>query len=262
MTLRQIMRLTDDGKQIAILTSAGAPAAECAWRLAARWRQENYFKYAREHFALDALDSYADLPDDPERLVVNPAKTRSQRHLDAARADLHTAQALLSEAIGEAAVRAGHEGGVAELPTAVTGLIHRAESDLADARARNRGTETHLPLGQVRPGARLLDTERGLLTHTVRIGAYNGETTLARALGSHYSRAEHEARALIREAFNLSGDIDVQDGRMHIRLDPASAPRRTRAIAALCEQLTESAVTYPGTNLTIEYSVKPHPKHS
>ena len=37
-------------------------------------RQENYFRYARTHFALDALDSYAAVPDDPDRLVPSPAR--------------------------------------------------------------------------------------------------------------------------------------------------------------------------------------------
>jgi hypothetical protein len=32
------------------------------------------FRYARTWFALDALDSHAATPDDPERLVPNPAK--------------------------------------------------------------------------------------------------------------------------------------------------------------------------------------------
>ena len=33
------------------------------------------------------------------------------------------------------------------------------------------------------------------------------------------------------------------------------APRRTRAMAALCEELTATEILYPGTNLTLVYSV-------
>ena len=39
-----------------------------------RWRQENYFAYAQENFAPDALDGYADHQADLTRLVPNPAK--------------------------------------------------------------------------------------------------------------------------------------------------------------------------------------------
>ncbi|MHB8290446.1 MAG: hypothetical protein ACYDEY_14680 [Acidimicrobiales bacterium] len=43
---------------------------------------------------------------------------------------------------------------------------------------------------------------------------------------------------------------------LHICIDPLSAPRRTQAIAALCEKPTDAEITYPGTNLVLYYSVK------
>ena len=45
-------------------------------------------------------------------------------------------------------------------------------------------TASHLPLGQVRPGSRLLQTGRKLLTHGIRLSAYNTESALARVLAS------------------------------------------------------------------------------
>jgi len=51
----------------------GRPACgEVCWRLSARWREENYFRYARTRFALDALDSHAAAPDDPDRMAPQP----------------------------------------------------------------------------------------------------------------------------------------------------------------------------------------------
>lgn len=47
---------------------------EMCWPLTSRRREENYFRNARARFALDALDSYAAAPNDPGRLVPNPAK--------------------------------------------------------------------------------------------------------------------------------------------------------------------------------------------
>ena len=42
--------------------------------MSSRWREENYFRYARTRFALDAPGSYAAAPDDPDRMVLNPAR--------------------------------------------------------------------------------------------------------------------------------------------------------------------------------------------
>src|SRR5260370_26636709 len=43
------------------------------------------------------------------------------------------------------------------------------------------------------------------------------------------------------------------------RLDPLAAPRRTHALAALCEQLNQAQARYPGTDLVLRYDVQPHP---
>ena len=227
----------------------------------ARWRQENYFKYAREHFALDALDSYADHQDDPTRQVPNPAKARALATVNQARTEVAAAHAELSEAIGAAAVRArapGSGGKATVDPTANQGLT-AAETALAAAQAASRATASHLPLGQVRPGSRKLETERKLLTHAIRMSAYNSESALARLLRPHYSRGEDETRSLLREAFTLPGDLQILGDTLHVRLDPASAPRRSRALAALCVELTDTATRYPGTDLTLTYSIKQHP---
>ncbi|HEY5515101.1 MAG TPA: hypothetical protein VIK12_02700, partial [Pengzhenrongella sp.] len=58
--------------------------------------------------------------------------------------------------------------------------------------------------------------------------------------------------------FTLPGDLQITGTTLHVRLDPASAPRRSRALAALAAELTTTATRYPGTNLTIAYSVKGH----
>ena len=72
-------------------------------------------------------------------------------------------------------------------------------------------------------------------------------------------RVGDEAYAQIREALHASGDITIHDSTLHIRLDPLSAPRRTRALAALCEQLTATATRYPGTQFLLHYEVKERP---
>jgi hypothetical protein len=229
--------------------------------MANRWRQENYFKYGREHFALDALDSYADHPDDLTRLVPNPAKHRAKDHVKGARAQVVAAHADVTDAI-EVAVGAARQpgsGGKATVNPAASQALAAAQTTLTAAQAASRSTPSHLPLGQVRPGSRLLETERKLLTHAIRMSAYNTESALARLLAPHYAHSEHEGRALLREAFTLPGDLQVIGETLHVRLDPASAPRRSKALAALCNELNDTKTIYPGTALTLHYSVKGHP---
>ncbi len=95
------------------------------------------------------------------------------------------------------------------------------------------------------------------ITHAIRMAAYNAETTLARALHGPCARAGDEAYALIREALTTSGDICPGNGQLLIRLDPLTAPRRTQALAVLCDQLTAAGARYPGTGLALRYEIKP-----
>ena len=263
LTLRLIIRRSPDGHQTPILTNrTDLTVAEIAYRMSNRWRQENYFKYAREHFCLDALDSYADHQDDLTRPVPNPAKAGAINQVAAARADLTNAHADMADALDTALTQAGQPGnaGKATVDPAAGLALRVAQADLATAKKTSRTTETHLPLGQVRPGSRRLETERKLLTHAIRMSAYNTESALARLLRSHYSRGDDEARALLREAFTLPGDLQIIGNNLHVRLDPASAPRRSKALAALCTELSDTNTRYPGTDLTLTYSVKGHPR--
>jgi hypothetical protein len=117
----------------------------------------------------------------------------------------------------------------------------------------------HHHLGEIAPDMVRLEAEVKQITHAIRMAACNAETALARALDGHHARVGDEAYALIREALVTSGDIIPGHGELLIRLDPLTAPRRTQALAALCDRLNQAASHYPGTNLVLRYQVKPHP---
>ena len=249
-------------RQIHALTSRDdLPAGEVCWRLTSRWREENYFRYARTHFALDALDSYAATPDDPDRKVPNPAKKTAAaqvRHAEilAAAAEAHRDASL-------AALRNPPPGQPVtitnQMINALDTPVQAACRELGEADKAAAATPSRVPLGTLAPDMMRLEAEVKQITHAIRMTAYNAETALARALDGHYARAGDEAYALIREALTTSGDIHPGDSELLIRLDPLTAPRRTQALAALCDQLNQTASRYPGTDLILRYEVKPHP---
>ncbi len=249
-------------RQIHALTSRKDLAAgEVCWRLTSRWREENYFRYARTHFAPGALDSYAAAPGNPDRLVPNPAKK-------AAAAQVRSAEALAAAAEAQrdaslAALRNPPPGQPALITNQmINALGAPAEAAWAELEAAEDAAATvpaRIRLGETAPDMVRLEAEVKQITHAIRMAACNAETTLARALGAHYARASDEAYALIREALAASGDIVPGHGELLVRLDPLTAPRRTQALAGLCDQLTQARARYPGTGLVLRYQVKPHP---
>ena len=266
VTLRQVTRLVParagGNRQIHVLTSrTDLAAGEVCWRMSARWREENYFRYARTRFALDALDSYAAAPDDPDRMVPNPAKKAAAARIRQAEAAAQAAEAARDAALLQ--LRSPAPGQAAYLTNQVINAldapVEAAWRELDDADQAAAATPARVPLGTLSPDMVRLETEVKQITHAIRMAAYNAETSLARALDGHYARASDEAYAVIREALAASGDIQPGDGQLLIRLDPLTAPRRTQALAALCTQLTAARTRYPGTDLVLRYEVKPHP---
>lgn len=246
LPLRQVVRLKGDHQTMIVTSRTDLPRLEVAVRMFSRWRQENWFKYARTHFALDALDSYHVISDDRERRVPNPARRRLKQELTQATNALLKLEAQNAELGLPPAKRLPLE---AEL-RAARARVHELESDVARL-------PTKLRLGDVEPDAKLLAPERRMLAHAVRMSVFNAESALARLLAPGYSRGDDEARSLLREAFRGGGDLRVVDDRwLEVRLNPMSAPRRTAALAFLCDLLNQTETTYPGTRLLLRYSVK------
>ena len=268
LELRQVTRRKpgrgDTSRQVHILTTRPAgdlPAPGVIYRMTCRWREESYFRYGRAHFALDALDTYATTAEDPARLVPNPAKKTAAAAVKTAKKTLTAAETAREARL--AALRHPAPGTATVITNqALTRLdapVDAARRDLDAATAAAKAIPAKIPLAEHNPAMVKLDTETKLITHAIRMAACNTETILARALNGRYARAGDEACALIREALHASGDITTRGNVLHIRLDPLSAPRRTRALAALCGQLNTTPATYPGTTLTLHYEAKEHP---
>ena len=248
---RQITRLDpDSGHQTQVLTTrTDADPAPVAHAMFSRWRQENFFRYMRAHYGLDALDAYATTGDDLARLVPNPARRDADRRLREARASLEEAEA----AEGRAAVDGGRDK---QATTEMNVAFAAARAHVAELEAAARAIPANVPLGDAHPDAARLDPERKRIHDAIRMATYNAESALARLLAPHYARAEDEARSLLREVFAAPADMEVVGRELHVRINPLSAPRRTRALAGLCADLTATETTYPGTELRLVYSVK------
>jgi len=252
-------------RQMHILTTRrDLGAAEIRFRMGSRWRQENYFRYARMHFDLDSHDSYRAGDDEPARMVPNPAKKAAYQQVEKARRALQHAETVADRELLE--VSSPPPGTSVVLTTrlldSIDAAVHVAQAALHAAVQAHKAIPARLPLAQVNPGQQVLDTETKLIHHAIRMAAFNTAQALARtiATATGYARADDEAHTLIRTALAGTGDIipDHDTGTLHIRLDPLSAPRHTAAIDELCHALNDTGTVYPGTTLTLHYSTKPH----
>jgi hypothetical protein len=219
------------------------PTAKVAFSMFARWREENFFRYLRLNLGLDAMDSYAKVPDDPTRSVPNPEKKQAAGIVRAAKAALRLAEAEVT--------RTTLEEGSSGLER-----LEQARQDLEDAKAAQAAIPSRVALGELHADAVRLDPGRKRLHDAVRMATYNATSALSRLLGPYYTRAEDKARMVLREALRSPADLEVIGDELHVRINSLSAPRRSRAIAGLCTELNATETLYPGTKLRLVYSVK------
>jgi hypothetical protein len=259
--LREVRRRCANGHQTAVVTTrTDLPIEVVAYRMFERWTQENFFRYMRQHFALDALVTYAAEPADPERTIPNPARKALAKHLTELRATLKD----LEHQYGQQAL-ANPE---AQRPTmrgfkiAQAGLTQRMatlEETIARLRKRQATLPTRVPVKAVFDEAEIvrLAPEAKHLTDTIKMIAFRAETALVQALTPHYPRTEDEGRALVREMLLTSADIVPQpaEHQLLVRLHALANPRSNDALASLCETLNALKVCYPGTDLTLVYQV-------
>ena len=259
LRLRQVTRLAEDGHQTPILTSRrDLPAAQVAYRMFERWRQENYFKYLREEYALDALAEYAAEPDDPTREVPNPAWTRVDTQLRQAWAQLDRLQAeygleALTNPEKQRPTMRGFKVAQGKLSAKIAQALQRVEQLKArrDAMPRRVPVQatTQEPIVKLAP-------ERKHLTNLVKMVAYQAESDLFRLIAPHYPRAQDEGRTLTLSALASAADLEVTDKELRVTLAPLSSPHRTRAIAALCEELNATQTVFPGSRLRLRYAIR------
>jgi len=259
LRLRQVTRLTDDGHQTPILTSRrDLPAAQVAYRMFERWRQENFFKYLREEYALDALVEYATVPDDPTREVPNPAWSALDAQLRQAHAHLDRLQAeygleALTNLEDQRRTMRGFKTAQGKLGQKIWTVWQR----VVELEKRRTAVPRRVPVQTIaeEPVVKLAP-ERKHLTNLIKMVAYQAESDLLRLVTPHYRRAGEEGRTLLQSALASVADIHVTKKELRVTLAAQSSPHRTRAIAALCEELNQTKTIFPGSRLRLRYAIR------
>jgi transposase len=263
LRLRQVTRLCDDGHQTQVLASRwDLRDIEVAYRMFDRWRQENFFKYMREEFLLDALVDYHVEPDDPTRTIPNPERRALDKEIRAARADLTKIEREYGAAAADnSAQRRPTMRGFKIAHSKLGKQLHAARARVARLFEKRRNVLKRVEIRDLsKPAVVKLATERKHLTDIIKLIAYQAESDLLAMLRPHYARADQEGRTLLHEIFAAPGDIRIADGQLQITLAPLSSPHRTLAAKALCEKIDQTETAFPGTRLRMRFAVHPPPR--
>jgi len=261
LNLRQITKLNENGHQIHILTSKeGPPAVEVAYWMFNRWRQENYLKYMKEEFELDALAAYGTDPADPDRMVLNPDRKAIDKELKTAKA----AAAKLEQKYGSAALKNEEQkrptmrGFKIANGTEIGKPLRDALEKVTLLKERQKTIPKRVPVSATKkegekPVRLRVETKR--LSDSIKMVAYQAESSLVDLVRLHYKRSEDEGRTLISSALQSAAELTVSDCELRVTLAPLSSAHRTRAIQAICEDVNKAHTKFPGTELVLRFEV-------
>jgi hypothetical protein len=259
LRLRQVTRRTEDGHQTPILTSRrDLSALEVAVRMFGRWRQENFFKYLREEYALDALVDYGVIAANPGREVPNPTRKVIEKELSKARQELSELQAEYGRAAESNEERRRPSMRGFKIANGDLGQkVREAEQHVATLKAKRADIPKRVPVGETTDEAVVeLAPEKKHLTTVLKMVAYHAETELFNVVRHLYRRSDDEGRTLVQTALNNSGDLRVSSDHLQVIYRPLSSAHRTAALEGLCAEMTKRETRYPGTRLKMEFSVR------
>jgi hypothetical protein len=260
LELRQIRKLNDSGHQTAMLTTNfQAAMPTLAASLFARWSQENFFRYMREHFGLDRLIEYGTEPVPDAISVVNPQWRKLDSQIRSQTGKRHRLAAqfgalALSEDPAESELDRFQQrkGQLRE-------EIQARDLEIDKLKQIRKSTAHHVAVKELPEEDRFtrLCTERKHFIDTLKMIAYRAESGMASLLREHLARGGDDARALLRQIFQTDADLtpDLAAKTLTVRLHHLTQAAHDQAVEKLLEDLNATQTVFPGTSLTLIFKL-------
>ncbi len=258
--LRTVLFQGDGGHQIPVLTNLGpsSKAAKVVHCLRLRWRQENDFKYLREHYAVDQIIQYGADEEKQDRLVLNPRRKAVKEEVRGLTLQVQTLEAELG--------RAFNDNDESHRPTArgikiAHGRLRReiAQKRQALTRLENRLQRTPSQISAEKAGRTrsILREDRRLVVNALKIAACNAEKLLVRRFDQAYEQPK-DAFSVFRSLLQLPGHVRATAlGNLDVHLQRPDSEKVARALEVLLTDINQNPPRMLGDGPILRFSLEP-----
>ena len=257
--VREVRKLSPNGVQSSIVsTDYRSDLSRVAATMFARWCQENFFRYMRQHYNLDRLVEYGTEAVPDTTRVINPpwrkldSQIRTQNGL-LNRQLVQFAQIQLPQQFDPEQVQA-YELTKGQLQQA----IEKRRQDIEQLKTERKAVAKHILLKDLPEPDRFqqLQADKKHFVDTIKLIAYRAETALAHLAREKMHRLD-DARSLVRQLFHTEIDLipDQQNKTLTVRLHPLTAEIHDQVVKYLCEELTSTETVFPTTDLRLVYEI-------
>ena len=259
--MREVRKLTESGHQTSLISTAfEIPYTQLAARMFSRWCQENFFRYMMEHYAIDLLQEYGTEKIPDTKTVVNPKWRECNSLHNSLRNKLRYQRARFAEMTmhPETDNNSTKYRKWQKKKAELFENIEQYEHQLNMAKEKLKDTNKHIKwveLDEEDKFNRLIPGRKRLMD-TVRMIAYRSETAMVGLLkktGIDFAAA----RRLLQDLFVSEADIlpNTDDNILLVRVHPASRPAANSALKKLFDQLNDTELNYPETDLKLVYEL-------
>jgi prepilin-type processing-associated H-X9-DG protein len=257
--VREIRKMTESGHQTSILsTDYTNDCGPVSAAMFARWSQENFFGYMRQHYNLDRLADYSTEEISDTTKVVNPQYRELDGEVRKSLGKLNRKRKefgalMLNDTIEPDRVEA-YQQKKAELQEEIAVL----EKTVEEQKACRKQTPRHVTMGDLPKEERFrrLGTVGKYFIDTIKMIAYRAETAMAGIVREKMSRHD-DARSLLRAIYATEADIvpDEAAGTLTVRLHQLA--NRSSGVTAqhLCDELNATMTRFPGNNMRLIYEL-------
>jgi len=255
--VREVRKLTESGHQTAVIsTNYQMDFVRIATSMFSRWSQENFFRYMRQNYNLDALTDYGldEIPDTTQ--VVNPDYRRLESDLRSLNGKLNRRLAEFGSINLESEINPKKVEKFEKKKAALLEEIDSLQHEVEALKIVKKETKKHVAISALPEAEKFtkLATKSKHLIDTIKMIAYRSETAMVNILRENMARTD-DARQLMSAIFQSEADIlpDYQKQTLTIRLHRLANHSNDRAIEDLCRELNETDTLFPGTNLRLIY---------
>ena len=249
--VRQVRRRLNCGREVAIVTTHPTLTTEqVASFMFSRWSQENFFKYMRDQFNVDALTSHALEPMDDDTKVVNPRRRNLEKQLKQVKGRINTLRTKVAKLDGDSKKNKQHN----ELSQDLALL----EAQHEKIRVEKNATDKHIRAGDLDESERLevLPKPQRLFIDIIRMIAYRAETRMVPAVAGAQGKKPNPRKAL-QALFGADANIipDHDRGTLTIQILGWGSNCVDRSLRPLLDELSATETVCPGTNMKLVYEL-------
>lgn len=258
--IRTVIFIGNEGHQVPVLTNLApsAKAAKVVHCLRLRWRQENDFKYLREHYAIDQIIQYGADEESDDRLIPNSRRKALQEQIRNRTKEVEALEAQLGRAVNNNnETRRPTARGIKIAHSRLRSEIAIKRQALTRLENRIRRTPGKVSAAAVGKTRSLLREDRRLLINTLKLAACNAEKDLARRFNQAYDQPK-DALSVFRALLHLPGTIQP-DGpaQLMVRLQRPDSDKVARALDRLLAGINEDPPQMLGDGPRLKFSLEP-----